>query len=255
MSRAQRMCESLTGHVKAGGSRPDAEIAWDMINHFFKLYEILGWSMQASLDAGDFKWKDLAKDYPDLDMAANTERDTTLQDISTEMWGLVQSRLAFLLDPTSIALPATPDEAARSQFHKDLGKRISQPAQGTVKGNLLQDVDAQFEKALKNLPANAVGNLLRAEFTRFLDVDRQLFPILFGSGSESVDAIRVVRFSPRDAQRGFSQGDPSRKVCGGTLAAFGGFLKKNWHANVILMGRLDADCQLLQNQLTSVRLE
>jgi hypothetical protein len=50
------------------------------------------------------------------------------------------------------------------------------------------------------------GGLLRAEFCRSLGIDRQLFPIQFGSGRDSRDTIRVVRFTPKDAQKGLSGG-------------------------------------------------
>jgi hypothetical protein len=77
---------------------------------------------------------------------------------------------------------------------------------------------------------------------------------VLGSGFESTDIVRVVRFSPLDAQRGLSKGKVSKKVCGSALGAFGGFFKKSWRANDIMMGRLDGACQLLECLLTKERL-
>jgi Protein of unknown function (DUF3376) len=85
-------------------------------------------------------------------------------------------------------------------------------------------------------------------------VDRQLFPILFGSEFMSTDVIRVVRFSPLDAQRYLSKGPVENKVRGIALSAFGGFFKKGWRANDIMIGRLDAACQLVECLLTEERL-
>jgi hypothetical protein len=65
-------------------------------------------------------------------------------------------------------------------------------------------------------------------------------------------AHRAIQ-SPRRAAC-LSIGDPSTKVCGGSLSAFGGFFKKSWRTNDIMAERLDASCQLLECLLTKERL-
>jgi predicted acylesterase/phospholipase RssA len=254
MRRGERLSNTLMEHVKRNGHTKALEHAWNVVNHYFKLFEILKWSLHTSLDAFEFGWKELGNKYPDLDLKSETEQDQILSQISQDTWGQVEKRLLTILDIEGIAIPVKPDQAARAKFYRDLSSRFGGAVRDKCKGNLLHELDCYLESELRGLPDGDIGNLLRGEYARFLDVDRQLFPIRFGAGNQSVDAIRVVRFSPKDAQRGFSQGDPAKKVCGGTLAAFGGFFKKTWRANDITMGRLDAVCQLLECLVTRVRL-
>ena len=87
-----------------------------------------------------------------------------------------------------------------------------------------------------------------------LEVDRQLLPLKIGSNFESTNVIRVVRFSPLDAQRGLSKVPLAQKVKGTALANFGAFFKKGWRANDIMMGRFDAVCLLTECLLTKERL-
>lgn len=255
LRRAQYISHVLMDHIRGGGSQKSAEAAWEQINHFFKLYEICEWAMKTALQKQEFHWKELADSNPGLDLAPENERLAILGQISKEKWGQVRRCLESLLDPAGITIPAQPGREGRGGFYRVFRRRVAPQSGNSAGGNLLQEIDRLFEAALKNLPAGPLGDMLRGEYSRFLDVDRQLFPILFGSGSESMDAIRVVRFSPRDAQRGLSNcKDVSEKVAGGTLAAFGGFFKKTWRANDIMVGRLDAACQLLECLVTRVRL-
>jgi Protein of unknown function (DUF3376) len=126
--------------------------------------------------------------------------------------------------------------------------------------NLLDAIDNAFKNAIAALFTShdadllTAARLLRNEFCRFLEVDRQLLLLQVGSNFESTELIRVVRFSPLDAQRALSRGEVKNKVRGSALAAFGGFFKKSWRANDIMVGRLDGVCLLVECLLTKERL-
>lgn len=254
LRRAGHLSHVLMRRVKQSRDPKEVQAAWDQVNHFFKLYEILEWCMKASVDSTDFEWRKLADLYRNLDLAPEAERKVILSGISAGKWGEVAARLQTVLDTEGIAVPVEPGAAGRGRFYRDLRNRMGQTPQDPARGNLLREVDRQFAEALRKLPDDYIGGSLRAEFSWFLEFDRLVFPMLFGLDGHSVDPIRVVRFSPRDAQRGLSKGEPAAKVCGSTLGAFGGFFKKTWRANDIMIGRLDSVCQLLECLLTRVAL-
>ena len=252
MRRAKYFSRVLMRRVKAGKTVPPA--TWDLVNHYFKLYEMVEWALVSWLDSWHYPWRKLSAQYPQLDTQTDAERSITLQQISTKVWGDIDQHLKLLL-LSDVSLPAkTPD--GRSAFYDELAARLKEapPKQANPPRNLLLAIDDEFKASLKQLGADEVGQLLRNEFCRFLDVDQQIFPIEVGSGFESIDTIRVVRFSPMDAQRGYSKGAVDKKVCGIALGAFGGFFKKSWRASDIMMGRMDAACLLLECLLTKERL-
>ncbi len=259
--RTQRLSKALmklhkTTPEQGGGAQSGAATdVWDAVNHFFKLYEILEWAMKASVDETEFGWKDLASSVPDVDLIFDEgRRGDILGPVSAAQWGKVKSTLSALLDTTGIDVPAKPDKDGRARFHLALKARLRSLPESPAAGNLLLVVDEAFAAVLRALPDDEVGNLLRGEYSRFLDFDRLVFPLLFGTEFETTDSIRVVRFSPLDAQRGLSVGNVDEKVCGRTLGAFGGFFKKSWRANDIMTGRMDAACQLVECILTRERL-
>jgi patatin-related protein len=234
--------------------------AWQTVNHYFKLYEMTRWAMMRRLMLYDLPWKTLSADNPTLDTQPKEVQQTILARVATTMWGQVITLMEPLLQ-ASIPIPTAPTPDAREQFYTELVKvqdGKSTFAQGSV--NLLDAIDNAFKQALINLlrsplPATAaVGELLCSEFSRFPEIDRKLFFLQVGSDFESTDIIRVVRFSPLDAQRGLSAGPVKNKVRGIALGAFGGFFKKSWRANDIMMGRFDASCLLIECLLTRERL-
>ena len=75
-------------------------------------------------------------------------------------------------------------------------------------------------------------------YTQFEFRDMFIHPVeVIGDMGERTP-IDIVRVSPKDAT--FLCSDSSRKLAGDTLFHFGGFLKKEWRANDIMWGRLDA---------------
>lgn len=75
-------------------------------------------------------------------------------------------------------------------------------------------------------------------YTQFEFRDMFIHPVeVIGDLGERTP-IDIVRVSPKDAT--FICSDSSRKLAGDTLFHFGGFLKKEWRANDIMWGRLDA---------------
>ncbi len=68
--------------------------------------------------------------------------------------------------------------------------------------------------------------------------DVQLLTIAELSDAGARDEILLARISPADAR--FIQKPPAMKLAGDALGHFGGFLKREWRANDVLWGRLDA---------------
>jgi patatin-related protein len=258
MRRTKHLLNTLMRTVKAGSPVPKE--AWDIVNHSFKLYEMARWALISWVNQWDFDWMSLSAEYPLLDTQPLQEQQETLTTISVEVWKQVEGRLQDLL-MAGIPLPADRSPASRETFYKRLCTHLdgAGPSRNS-ETNLLYAIDADFKASLNSLSESddpsmiRVATLLRNEFCRFLEVDRQLFLLQVGSGFESMDMIRVVRFSPLDAQRCLSKGKVEDKVRGSALASFGGFFKKSWRANDIMMGRLDAACLMVECLLTKERL-
>ena len=64
----------------------------------------------------------------------------------------------------------------------------------------------------------------------------------------------MIRVSPIDAERAFSNRRFEDKITGETVMHFGAFLKKSWRSNDIMWGRLDGACRLLDALLTEKAL-
>jgi len=252
MRRTAHLSHALMRRTKLGTPAPAS--VWELINHYFKVYEMTEWVLLKWLDEWDFDWRGLGAAHPDLDLKSQHDRQPILKRISTEIWGKVQERLQLLLH-SDVQVPHECTQQARTLYYQQLTAQLKSPngAPALQNENLLCKIDDAFKSALKGLTDDS-ANTLRNEFCRFLDVDRQLFPVQIGSGFESIDTVRVVRFSPKDAKRGLSKGEPSEKVCGTVLGAFGGFFKKSWRANDIMIGRFDAACLLTECLLTKERL-
>ncbi len=258
MRRTTHLMNTLMRASKADAVVPDE--VWETVNHYFKLYEMVRWAMTRRVMSYDLNWQSLSGDYPDLDTQPRDAQQKVLADVAGKMWGQVVTLMEALM-LTAIPVPTVTTQEAREGFYQELVK----VQDGTSKlerreTNLLDAIDGALKRALidlenSNKPETVMmSEVLRDEFCRFLDVDRELFLMQVGSGFESTDLIRVVRFSPLDAQRGLSVGPVQNKVRGVTLGAFGGFFKKSWRANDIMMGRLDASCLLIECLLTKERL-
>jgi len=259
MRRVKHLSDCLMRKAKTREVRQRAATvalaAWSTVNHYFKLYEIADWAMIEWLNRWDYPWRDLSRNYPEVDTLHDPQRARLLTSINERVWVAANERLGALMK-LGAEVPSSQTHDAREGFYKQLAsftRGDGGPAPTEAAGNLLDRIDQSLKNALNALPPEERG-LLRTEFCRFFEIDRQVFPILLGSGFESTDPMRVVRFSPKDAQRGNSCGRPENKVCGSALGAFGGFLKMSWRANDIMMGRFDGSCQLLECLLTKQRL-
>lgn len=259
MRRAKHLSDSLMRKARTPEVRQRtatvAPAAWSTVNHYFKLYEIAEWAMIEWLNRWDYPWRDLSRNHPELDTLHDPQRARLLTEINARVWDAVNERLGALMN-LGAEVPYAQTDEAREGFYKQLAnfaRGDGGPAHTEAAVNLLDRIDQSLKNALNALPRDE-RSLLRTEFCRFFEIDRQVFPILLGSGFESTDPMHVARFSPKDAQRGNSRGAPESKVCGSTLGAFGGFLKMSWRANDIMMGRFDASCQLLECLLTKKRL-
>jgi patatin-related protein len=121
--------------------------------------------------------------------------------------------------------------------------------------DLLAVTDAMEWEIMTMFDRDHPGNSITREYCSFLVVDAHLFPMQAMSGMASMDVIRIVRFSPSDAQTGYISHRPFvEKVCGKDLGHFSGFLKSSWRANDIMWGRLDAVCQLIETIFTEKAL-
>jgi hypothetical protein len=233
---------------------------WETVNHFFKLYEMARWVMMRRLMLNELPWKALSAANPTLDTQTSEVQQKILEQIAINIWGQVETLMEPLLHAI-ISVPTTISRESREAFYEQLSSikvASATPQQHSV--NLLDAIDTAFKQAIlalqrSPLPASvACAKVLRNEFCRFPQVDRKLFLLQVGSNFESTDLIRVVRFSPLDAQRGLSEGPVQNKVRGVALGAFGGFFKKSWRANDIMVGRFDASCLLIECLLTRERL-
>jgi patatin-related protein len=258
MRRAKHLSNTLMRTVKADSTVP--KLAWDVVNHHFKLYEMAKWALVSWVNQWNFDWMSLSAKYPLLETLPAPVQQETLTAISLDIWAQVESRLQELLR-AGTPIPANLNPASREVFYKQLCSQLdgTSPSLNSAT-NLLDEIDDGFKASLNSLASSEdpdtirIATLLRNEFCRFLEVDRQLFLLHVGSGFESMDVIRVVRFSPLDAQRCLSKGRVEDKVRGSALASFGGFFKKSWRANDIMMGRLDAACLMVECLLTKERL-
>jgi patatin-related protein len=258
MRRAKHLSNTLMRAIKKDKTVPAA--AWELANHYYKLYEMIKWALITWVNDWHLGWQSLSAENPTLDTDPEEVQAKTLTAISVKVWTQVEIRLQELLS-SAFDLPSETSSTAREAFFRQLTAKINGAGPVSIPGtNLLARVDDVFKASLLGLAGSAVAaerqiaGLLCHEFCRSLEVDRQLFLLQVGSGFESTDLIRVVRFSPLDAQRCLSEGSVESKVKGSTLASFGGFFKKGWRANDIMMGRLDAACLLVECLVTRERL-
>jgi len=91
-------------------------------------------------------------------------------------------------------------------------------------------------------------------YNHFTYFDAILFPMELASGLRAKNVIKTVRFSPFDAQRGFSKKTINEKVAGLAVHHFGAFFKRSWRSNDILWGRLDGISQLGECLLEGERI-
>ena len=119
----------------------------------------------------------------------------------------------------------------------------------------LLDAADKAAHALFKQPYYAGQTDLLAELAGYVGLDAMVYPLELVSDLASKERIRILRISPRDAKTAFCARPIEDKIAGKALAHFGGFFKRSWRSNDILWGRLDALCELVENVLTTKRLE
>jgi patatin-related protein len=183
---------------------------------------------------------------------------------SAELWDRIFNWLSrFIASDAALASQIGPDGpllgGVLEQVREALAARAtaSLPEQASQAGDdgyvsLLAANDRVERALLERASGTTAGARVLAEYLRYREIDRVLFPMQFMSGVGERDVIRTVRVSPFDAQRGLSKADSlSQKVCGNALAHFGAFLKRSWRSNDLLFGRLDGSCQILETLLNT----
>jgi patatin-related protein len=203
-----------------------------------------------------------------------TGEDEAANDVATEMWTKVQTLLRSTLriydiesfkkkyGTVSDGWNDAIGKQQRADFYSERGVGSDESAvtrsgiqAGPETQNLLAVTDAMEWEIMTMFGREHPGNSISREYCGFLVVDAHLFPMQAMSGMASMDVIRIVRFSPSDAQTGYISHRPFvEKVCGKDLAHFSGFLKSSWRANDIMWGRLDAVCQLMETVFTEKAL-
>jgi len=114
--------------------------------------------------------------------------------------------------------------------------------------NLLEYLDEQTERLVAS--ASVSHPEVAVAWADFAWYDAHFFPIDYFGDLGEKDPIEVVRVSPLDAERAFSNRNFEDKITGETVMHFGAFLKKSWRSNDIMWGRLDGVCRLLDSLLT-----
>lgn len=102
-------------------------------------------------------------------------------------------------------------------------------------------------------PHSLARSLLSHYYHQYDLYDLISFPILHATQvGEEIDAIDVLRVSPRDAPTLIDElHDNRRKLAGTTLMNFGAFLDRGWRENDVLWGRLDGAERLISTLLPS----
>jgi patatin-related protein len=225
---------------------------WRALNHQIKMLEMVRFALEEVVDNSAIG----ADDSKDQEADAR---------YAVAKWTAVRNILSVVLEMSPLVKPPVDDEAEnqknRLAFMEDrqagLRKRIASLRGNRgdevpkVEGNIFLQLETQERAILRQLPK---GDTLRLAYCNFIVIDSYLFAMEHTAEIEAKDIIRTVRISPIDAQRGFSKGRTEQKLCGNELAHFGGFLKRSWRANDIMIGRLDALCQLIECIVTPERI-
>ncbi|NTU91097.1 MAG: patatin-like protein [Chlorobiaceae bacterium] len=85
-----------------------------------------------------------------------------------------------------------------------------------------------------------VRMILRVYYQNYSDIDRVVFPILYGTGIDEAGHIDILRLSPCDARCLIDERSLGlSKLAGTALGNFGGFMDRRWRQNDIMWGQLD----------------
>jgi patatin-related protein len=238
-------CNSAAGP----GTVEKLRVAWETLNQQLAAYEIVVWAMEEAIDQHPMP--------ADANDARNARRVWQQLEATLEHLLKVDEDLERALLPQRDANGAAGcSETQRNQLHAVLGKRLSAGARheevAVASVNLLQLLDRHTRSLIGEQLASVPA--LISEWDDFIVYDAHFFPIDYFADLGEKDPIDVVRISPLDAERAFSNRTFEDKVTGETVMHFGSFLKRSWRSNDIMWGRLDGVCRILDALLTAEAL-
>jgi patatin-related protein len=245
--KTKHLCDTASADEEAPKKVAAVRPVWEQLNAQLSTYEIVQWAMEKRLD----KLRMPPADVADAAVAAEQVR---------RQFGESLDALLAVDEQTAIALKS---ECCAEQHRSDLSDllwgRVEKPSAAAQNAapaagpNLLQQLDLQTDHLIKTLADD--DPTIATAWHDFKWYDAHLFPINYFGDLGEKDQIDVVRVSPLDADRAFSQRSVADKITGETVMHFGAFLKKSWRSNDIMWGRLDGVCRILDALLTREALE
>jgi patatin-related protein len=222
---------------------------WKKLNEQLSAYEIVQWALEKTLDeqpmpasvasadgaAATAVWRPLERQF-DIVLAMDEAMDAACQ---AEIFS-AEARINLyhtLNARTRSGGPSGNDPALRDQERPpNLLQRLEKQTAGIVAAAALEHPE------------------LDIAWQDFLWHDAHFFPIDYFGDLAEKDEVDVVRVSPIDAERAFSERRFEDKITGETVMHFGAFLKKSWRSNDIMWGRLDGVCRILDALFTEETL-
>jgi len=229
---------------------------WKALNRQIKVFETIRYWMEHVIDNLPVQWLDEQGEIRNPEeiwdeVTVAMRRLLVLEGIPARLG--CENRSERLKDPEGAFV-----QAEITALHEELGrrwKRIEADFKNLREHVPPLDADLNFPGLLTWMDEVAaetfvscgeICNPFRLEYEQFLCLDSVVYPLEAIADLAPKDTIRTVRFSPVDAQKGFSDRDLRQKLSGDALGHFAGFFKRSWRSNDILWGRLDAVCQLTE---------
>lgn len=251
----------------AGSSGPPAITGADV----WRIVEVMvqklldpGWlwaRVARCLQAANVQIRDLQLNYRDtwpVDAAPGTDSEVSWGSLSPaqlqQQW-LSQDWLSALndvLQARSKDICAALLKVNRDSAPADFIKAVQALEGSGSATTALPEIEACSLRIFNTLIAP--DDPVRNTYDRFQALDARLYPMDVAGGLRSKSRINLLRISPFDAQKGYSQRRIDEKVTGIQFFHFGAFFKRSWRSNDILWGRVDAACQLTECLLKKDRL-
>ena len=225
-----------------------------VLNRQLRAYEIVRSAMEALIDDLPVKLEEFGKTPEDIWIRARDMLNMLLDDSAepASVLRVVFSQSKDILLPVEMWLPRKTlklfSAAIKKQASHIIENRDRQHiSEGKAHGSLVAMLMSRDEAIIASFLMDQ--DPVRLAFDDFERIDSVAFPMEIAADLHEKDRIEVVRISPVDARKGFSQCGFSDKVSGDAFHHFGGFFKQAWRSNDILWGRLDAVCELVERLL------
>ena len=246
--RVSDLCDQAAQDQTAAVVARSYQGVWWKLNEQLSTYDIVQWALEQELDSHP-----VPRDFANAPGAA------------TEVWRRLARHFDRVLAVDHEIAAACEAEVFtdedRHKLHEKLKARLKttgaaphgEPKPGATRPlNLLERIEAQTNRIVT--AAAAEHRDLAEAWDDFDWHDAHFFPIDYFGDLGERNVIDVIRISPIDAERAFSNRRFEDKITGETVMHFGAFLKKSWRSNDIMWGRLDGACRLLDALLTEERL-